>query len=326
MSKKCIKDKKRPLFHTFWPKNSYNQQIFCTFAGQMLLKVQDSRLMDLSLPRVMAIINVSPDSFYTSVYENGAMVKRLGGATVRRLDDEVVLLDAVQRALDEGADILDIGACSTRPGSTPVDAAVEWERLEWALKLVRSHFPDAVVSVDTFRADVAGKAIGLGANIINDVSGGAADARMWDVVAKHDVPYILTLAQELRKGGDKEGYDYTMSEVLRFFEERLDRLHRMGVKDVVLDPGFGFGKTLEDNYTILREMEVLKVLHAPVLVGVSRKSMLYKPLGLEPKDVLPATIAAQVMALERGANILRVHDVAAAKQAIQIVQLTHKNS
>lgn len=317
MSKKCIKDKKRPLFHTFWSKNSYNQQIFCTFAGQMLLKVQDSRLMDLSLPRVMAIINVSPDSFYTSVYENVEATRRLG--------DEVVLLDAVQRALDEGADILDIGACSTRPGSTPVDAAVEWERLEWALKLVRSHFPDAVVSVDTFRADVAEKAIGLGANIINDVSGGEADERMWDVVAKHDVPYILTLAQELRKGGDKEGYDYTMSEVLRFFEERLDRLHRMGVKDVVLDPGFGFGKTLEDNYTILREMEVLKVLHAPVLVGVSRKSMLYKPLGLEPKDVLPATIAAQVMALERGANILRVHDVAAAKQAIQIVQLTHKN-
>ena len=318
MSKKCIKDKKRPLFHTFWPKNSYNQQIFCTFAGQMLLKVQDSRLMDLSLPRVMAIINVSPDSFYTSVYENVEATRRLG--------DEVVLLDAVQRALDEGADILDIGACSTRPGSTPVDAAVEWERLEWALKLVGSHFPDAVVSVDTFRADVAEKAIGLGANIINDVSGGAADERMWDVVAKHDVPYILTLAQELRKGGDKEGYDYTMSEVLRCFEERLDQLHRMGVKDVVLDPGFGFGKTLEDNYTILREMEVLKVLHAPVLVGVSRKSMLYKPLGLEPKDVLPATIAAQVMALERGANILRVHDVAAAKQAIQIVQLTHKNS
>lgn len=318
MSKKCIKDKKRPLFHTFWSKNSYNQQIFCTFAGQMLLKVQDSRLMDLSLPRVMAIVNVSPDSFYTSVYENVEATRRLG--------DEVVLLDAVQRALDEGADILDIGACSTRPGSTPVDAAVEWERLEWALKLVRSHFPDAVVSVDTFRADVAEKAIGLGANIINDVSGGAADDRMWDVVAKHDVPYILTLAQELRKGGEKEGYDYTMSEVLRFFEERLDRLHRMGVKDVVLDPGFGFGKTLEDNYTILREMEVLKVLHAPVLVGVSRKSMLYKPLGLEPKDVLSATIAAQVMALERGANILRVHDVAAAKQAIQIVQLTHKNS
>lgn len=317
MSKKCIKDKKRPLFHTFWSKNSYNQQIFCTFAGQMLLKVQDSRLMDLSLPRVMAIINVSPDSFYTSVYENVEATRRLG--------DEVVLLDAVQRALDEGADILDIGACSTRPGSTPVDAAVEWERLEWALKLVRSHFPDAVVSVDTFRADVAEKAIGLGANMINDVSGGEADERMWDVVAKHDVPYILTLAQKLRKGGEKEGYDYTMSEVLRFFEERLDRLHRMGVKDVVLDPGFGFGKTLEDNYTILREMEVLKVLHAPVLVGVSRKSMLYKPLGLEPKDVLPATIAAQVMALERGANILRVHDVAAAKQAIQIVQLTHKN-
>jgi dihydropteroate synthase len=284
----------------------------------MLLKVQDSRLMDLSLPRVMAIINVSPDSFYTSVYENVEATRRLG--------DEVVLLDAVQRALDEGADILDIGACSTRPGSTPVDAAVEWERLEWALKLVRSHFPDAVVSVDTFRADVAEKAIGLGANIINDVSGGAADERMWDVVAKHDVPYILTLAQELRKGGEKEGYDYTMSEVLRFFEERLDRLHRMGVKDVVLDPGFGFGKTIEENYTILREMEVLKVLHAPILVGVSRKSMLYKPLGLEPKDVLPATIAAQVMALERGANILRVHDVKEARQSIKLLELTYNKT
>ena len=316
MSKKCIKDKKRPLFYTFWPKNSYNQQIFCTFAGQMLLKVQDSRLMDLSLPRVMAIINVSPDSFYTSVYENVEATRRLG--------DEVVLLDAVQRALDEGADILDIGACSTRPGSTPVDAAVEWERLEWALKLVRSHFPDAVVSVDTFRADVAEKAIGLGANMISDVSGGGADERMWDVVAKYDVPYVLTLAQELRKGGEKEGYDYTMSEVLRFFEERLDRLHRMGVKDVVLDPGFGFGKTIEENYTILREMEVLKVLHAPILVGVSRKSMLYKPLGLEPKDVLSATIAAQVMALERGANILRVHDVREAVDVIKLFSIYNK--
>ena len=274
----------------------------------MVLKVQDSRLMDLSLPRVMAIINVSPDSFYTSVCGN----------------DET-LLCAVQRALDEGADILDIGACSTRPGSTPIDAMVEWERLEWALKLVRSHFPDAVVSVDTFRAEVAENAVGLGANIINDVYGGDADEKMWEVVARYNIPYILTLARELPKNGDKQGYDYTMSGVLEFFEERLDRLHRMGVKDVVLDPGFGFCKTLEDNYTILREMEVLKVLHAPMLVGVSRKSMLYKPLGLEPKDVLPATIAANVMALERGANILRVHDVAAAKQAIQIVELTHKN-
>lgn len=294
----------------------------------MLLKLQDSRLVDLSLPRVMAIINVSPDSFYTSIY--GGVWSLDSGITSRELrvadlESSDVLLGAVQCALDEGADILDIGACSTRPGSTPVNAAVEWERLEWALKLIRSHFPDAVISVDTFRADVAEKAIGVGVNIINDVSGGDVDARMWDVVAKYDVPYILTLAQELGKGGEKVGYDYTMSKVLRFFEERLDRLHHMGVKDVVLDPGFGFGKTLEDNYTILREMEVLKVLHAPVLVGISRKSMLYKPLGLDPKDVLPATIAANVMALERGANILRVHDVAAAKQAIQIVQLTCKN-
>ena len=235
------------------------------------------------------------------------------------------MLTAVQQALDEGADILDVGACSTRPGSTPIDVVTEKKRLQWALQTIRASFPDVVISVDTFRAEVAEMAIGFGADIINDVSGGDADESMWDVVAKYDVPYILTLAKELCAVGEKAGYDYTMSEVLRFFEERLDRLHRMGVKDVVLDPGFGFGKTIEDNYTILREMEVLQVLHVPLLVGVSRKSMLYKQLGLEPKDVLPATIAAQVMALERGANILRVHDVAAAKQAIQIVQLTHKN-
>ena len=211
--------------------------------------------MDLSTPQVMAIINVSPDSFYNSVYgSQGVKGDR------RQEEDSIALLTAVQQALDEGADILDVGACSTRPGSTPIDVVTEKKRLQWALQTIRASFPDVVISVDTFRADVAEKAIGLGANIINDVSGGEADERMWDVVAKHDVPYILTLAQELRKGGDKEGYDYTMSEVLRFFEERLDRLHRMGVKDVVLDPGFGFGKTLEDNYTILREMEVLKVL------------------------------------------------------------------
>ena len=313
MSKKCIKDKKRPLFHTFWPKNSYNQQIFCTFAGQMLLKVKDSQLIDLSLPRVMAIINVSPDSFYTSVYGNGE-VKDDG----RKEEDGDALLSAVQRALDEGADILDLGACSTRPGSTPVDAAVEWERLEWALQLIRSSFPNAVLSVDTFRAEVAERAIGLGANMINDVYGGDADEKMWEVVAKYDIPYVLTLAQKLPREGEKGGYDYTMSDVLHFFEQRLDKLHRMGIKDVIVDPGFGFGKTIEQNYTILRELEILKALHAPILVGVSRKSMLYKPLGLQPIDVLPATIAANVMALERGANILRVHDVAAAKQAIEV--------
>ena len=279
----------------------------------MLLKVKDSQLIDLSLPRVMAIINMSPDSFYTSVYGNGE-VKDDG----RKEKDGDALLSAVQRALDEGADILDLGACSTRPGSTPVDAAVEWERLEWALQLIRSSFPNAVLSVDTFRAEVAERAIELGANMINDVYGGDADEKMWEVVAKYDVPYVLTLAQKLPREGEKGGYDYTMSEVLHFFEQRLDKLHRMGIKDVIVDPGFGFGKTIEQNYTILRELEILKALHAPILVGVSRKSMLYKPLGLQPIDVLPATIAANVMALERGANILRVHDVAAAKQAIEV--------
>ena len=186
------------------------------------------------------------------------------------------------------------------------------------------HFPKTILSIDTFRAEIAEKAILAGGDIINDVYGGEADAEMWNIVAKYGVPYILTLAHNLPNGDAKNGYDYTMSGVVDFFQEKLDKLHRMGVADVIIDPGFGFAKTERENYTILNQLDVLSALQAPMLVGISRKSMLYKPLGVGPSDVLPATIAANTMALERGANILRVHDVAAAKQAIAIYSLTHK--
>ena len=148
---------------------------------------------------------------------------------------------------------------------------------------------------------------------------------MWNIIAKYRVPYILTHAQEVATAGEVKDYDYTMSRMLDFFQSRLDALHRMGIADVIIDPGFGFAKTEQQNYTILHNMDIFAVLNTPVLAGISRKSMLYKPLGLTPTDVLPATIAANTMALERGANILRVHDVAAAKQAIAIYSLTHKN-
>ena len=298
----------------------------------MQLKVSHNRLLDLSSPKVMAIVNVTSDSFYTSWGE---------------CSDEV-LLSNVQLAIDQGADILDIGACSTRPGSTPVTAEEEWQRLSHALQLIRSCFPKAIVSVDTFRATVAEQALRLGADIINDVCGGNdeeiwkviarhnvadiindvyggnADENMWEVIAKHNVPYVLTYAQEVQSNGEVKDYDYTMSHVLDYFQSRLDALHRMGVADVVVDPGFGFGKTVEQNYRILDQLDILSVLHALILVGISRKSMLYKPLYATPEEVLPATVAGGMLALERGAHILRVHDVEAAKQAITVYTLAHK--
>ena len=267
-----------------------------------------NQLLDLSLPRVMAIVNITSDSFYTS----------WGNLS------ENALLDSIQDMLCQGADIIDIGACSTRPNSIPVNAEEEWKRLAPALQLIRAYFPKAILSVDTFRANIADKAIEAGADIINDVYGGNADENMWEVIAKHNVPYVLTYAQEVQSNGEVKDYDYTMSHVLDYFQSRLDALHRMGVADVVVDPGFGFGKTVEQNYRILDQLDILSVLHAPILVGISRKSMLYKPLYATPEEVLPATVAANMLALERGAHILRVHDVEAAKQAITVYTLAHK--
>ena len=267
-----------------------------------------NQLLDLSLPRVMAIVNITSDSFYTS----------WGNLS------ENALLDSIQDMLCQGADIIDIGACSTRPNSIPVNAEEEWKRLAPALQLIRAYFPKAILSVDTFRANIADKAIEAGADIINDVYGGNADENMWEVIAKHNVPYVLTYAQEVQSNGEVKDYDYTMSLVLDYFQSRLDALHRMGVADVVVDPGFGFGKTVEQNYRILDQLDILSVLHAPILVGISRKSMLYRPLCATPEEVLPATVAANMLALERGAHILRVHDVEAAKQAIAVYTLAHK--
>ena len=258
-----------------------------------------NQLMSLSRPRVMAIINFSPDSFYTS-------------CDVSR---EADILSHVEEALRSGADILDLGACSTRPDSTPVDAATEWQLLSEGLKIIRHHWHDVPISVDTFRADIAKRAIAMGADMINDVSGTNADPRTWELAAKRHVPYVLTHAQSV--------VEPAMVDIMHFLEQYMDKLHRLGVADVVIDPGFGFGKTVEQNYALLRQLDVLQALHAPVLVGISRKSMLYKPLQTTPDDVLAATVAANTLALERGAHILRVHDVKAAVQAIQVHQLTN---
>ena len=265
-------------------------------------------LLDLSHPRVMAIVNVSADSFYTSY----------------TVSDEEEFLTSVEELIRAGADILDVGACSTRPNSTPISSEDEWLSLSRALEMIRAHWADIPISVDTFRASIADLALQHGADMINDVYGGEADTCMWNVVKKHNVPYVLTHSLAIVDSTAGQ-YDSTLSQTLDYLQDRLSYLYRSGVKDVLVDPGFGFGKTVEQNYTLLRQLELFHVLRAPLLVGVSRKSMLYKPLQRTPQEVLPATTAAHMVALQKGANILRVHDVEAARQAIKIYELTYQN-
>lgn len=265
-------------------------------------------LLDLSHPRVMAIVNVSADSFYTSY----------------TVSDEEEFLTSVEELIRAGADILDIGACSTRPNSTPISSEDEWLSLSRALEMIRAHWADIPISVDTFRASIADLALQHGADMINDVYGGEADTCIWDVVKKHNVPYVLTHSLAIVDSTSGQ-YDSTLSQTLDYLQDRLSYLYRSGVKDVLVDPGFGFGKTVEQNYTLLRQLELFHVLRAPLLVGVSRKSMLYKPLQRTPQEVLPATTAAHMVALQKGANVLRVHDVEAARQAIKIYELTYQN-
>ena len=258
------------------------------------------QLVDFSRPRVMAIVNLSPDSFYTSY----------------SVIDEAAFLVQIDTLLQEGADWLDLGACSTRPGFIPVSSQEEWQLLRKGIEIIRHHWPKVPLSVDTFRVEIAEKALSCGADMVNDVGIMNEDVAVWRALANGGVPYILTYSQEATCTN-------IMSDMLHFFQERLDSLHRQGIADVVIDPGFGFAKTIQQNYAILRQLDVLRTLNAPILVGVSRKSMLYKPLQTTPADVLPATVAAHTLALERGADILRVHDVKAAVQAITIYQLTH---
>lgn len=258
------------------------------------------QLVDFSRPRVMAIVNLSPDSFYTSY----------------SVIDEAAFLVQIDTLLQEGADWLDLGACSTRPGFIPVSSQEEWQLLRKGIEIIRHHWPKVPLSVDTFRVEIAEKALSCGADMVNDVGIMNEDVAVWSALANRGVPYILTYSQEATSTN-------IMSDMLHFFQERLDSLHRQGIADVVIDPGFGFAKTIQQNYAILRQLDVLRTLNAPILVGVSRKSMLYKPLQTTPADVLPATVAAHTLALERGADILRVHDVKAAVQAITIYQLTH---
>lgn len=257
------------------------------------------RLLSLEKPVVMGILNVTPDSFFQH---------HEGEEAVRR---------RVRQLLEEGAAVVDVGACSTRPGSSPVGEEEEMQRLRKALPIVRSEAPDAILSVDTFRAAVARMCVEeFGVQIVNDVSGGAADEAMWQTVAELHVPYVLTHNTPAGETAD----DAYMGRFLRHMGAQAERLHELGVCDVLLDPGFGFGKTLEQNYLIMRNLEVLHELHLPLLVGISRKSMVYNLLGTTPGGALNGTTVLHTAALLRGAHILRVHDVKEARECIDIAE------
>jgi dihydropteroate synthase len=262
-------------------------------------------LIDLSTPKVMGILNVTPDSFH-----DGGKFNSVDAA-----------LRQAEVMLEEGADFIDIGAVSTRPGSKAISAEEEWARLEGILSAITNRFSGVLISVDTYRANVAKNAIQSGAHLINDVSAGRFDEKMFATLAELQVPYIMMHMQGSPETMQQNpSYTNIVVDVMRFFSERLEKIRAMGINDVIIDPGFGFGKTVEHNYALLNQLADFALLELPILVGVSRKSMINKVLGTKPENALNATTALHAFALERGANILRVHDVKEAKQVVTLHQ------
>ena len=263
-------------------------------------------LVDLSEPQVMGILNITPDSFYSESRKNTY--------------EEIA--ERVNTILAEGGSMIDVGAYSSRPGADIFSTEEEMSRLRGGLQILRSIAPDAVVSVDTFRADVAKMCVEeYGVQIINDISGGELDRRMFDTVAELGVPYILMHMKGNPQTMQQEPhYDDLLTEILQYFGGKVQQLHELGVKDIILDPGFGIAKTLEHNYELMNRMQDLQVLELPLLVGISRKSMIYQLLGSSPQEALNGTSVLNTLALLKGANILRVHDVKAAVEVVQIVK------
>ncbi len=264
-------------------------------------------LLDLSEPQVMGILNVTPDSFYAE----------------SRMKTEEAIRRRVRQIVEEGGSMIDVGAYSSRPGADDVSADEEMARLKRGMKIVREEAPEIPVSVDTFRADVAKMCIEeLGADIINDISGGELDKEMFHTVAKLGVPYILMhMKGTPQTMQEAPHYDDLIKEVMLYFSEKIQQLRDLGQKDIILDPGYGFAKTLDHNYELLVHQEMLSIFELPLLVGVSRKSMIYKLLGCTPDEALNGTTALNTIALQKGASILRVHDV---KEAVEVVRIVTK--
>jgi dihydropteroate synthase len=264
------------------------------------------KLLDLTTPRVMGIINVTPDSFY-----KGSRVT----------NDKEIIMTAVKMT-GEGADILDIGGYSSRPDAQDVAAEVEKERVLNAIRLIRKELPLVVISIDTFRSEIAFEAVdGCGAHIINDIYGGEADSEMFSVVRRLNVPYVMMHMQGTPATMQKNPrYDDVVADILKWFSRKIVSLQSEGVKDIILDPGFGFGKTRAHNFEMLRRLNDFNVAGLPLLIGISRKSMIWKTLDLTPDEALNGTSVLNAVALLNGADILRVHDVKEAVQTIRLIE------
>ncbi|MCM0315129.1 dihydropteroate synthase [Bacteroides fragilis] len=266
----------------------------------------NGRLLDLSTPQVMGILNVTPDSFYAG----------------SRSRTEAEIAARACQILDEGASIIDIGAYSSRPNAEHISPEEEMQRLRTGLEILNRNHPDAIISVDTFRAEVARQCVEeYGAAIINDISAGEMDEQMFPTVARLNVPYIMMHMQGTPQNMQKEPhYENLLKEVFMYFARKVRQLRDLGMKDIILDPGFGFGKTLEHNYELMAHLEEFGIFELPLLVGVSRKSMIYRLFGATPQEALNGTTVLDTVALMKGADILRVHDVREAVEAVRLVE------
>ena len=267
-------------------------------------------LLDLSSPCVMGILNVTPDSFYAG----------------SRMQTEIDITHRIEQIVGEGAGIIDVGAYSSRPNAENVSPAEEMERLRMGLGILRKMQPDAVVSVDTFRADVARMCVEeYGVAIINDIAAGEMDGDMFRTVADLNVPYIMMHMQGTPQNMQQNPhYDNLLKEVFMYFARKVQQLRDLGVKDIILDPGFGFGKTVEHNYELLAHLEEFRIFELPLLAGVSRKSMIYRLLGTTPQEAVNGTTVLDTICLLKGADILRVHDVREAVETVKIVEAMKK--
>ncbi|MBA4053111.1 MAG: dihydropteroate synthase [Marivirga sp.] len=271
-----------------------------------MLNIQ-GRLLDLSIPSIMGVLNVTPDSFYD------------GG----RYTGEKAILEQTEKMLSEGATFIDVGAYSSRPGAKDIPLDEELKRGVSAVKLVIEKFPGTIISIDTFRSAVASAAVQEGASLVNDISGGELDSEMFETVARLRVPYILMHMRGTPQNMSKLSvYDNLVKEVVDYFHAKIHRLHQLGITDIIVDPGFGFAKTIEQNFELLNHLEYLHILGKPVLTGLSRKSMIWKTLEVEPEKALNGTTALNTIALMKGVNILRVHDVKEAMESVKLVSRT----
>jgi len=274
------------------------------FQQKLTLNVRGT-LMNLSKPKIMGVLNLTPDSFY-----DGGKNNSLKNA-----------LRKTEQLLSEGADLLDLGAYSSRPNAEHITEEIEFERMIPVIKAIAKEFPEALLSVDTFRSGIAKAAVIEGADLINDISAGSMDPAMFKTIAELKVPYIMMhMRGTPQTMASQTNYTNLMVEIVQYFAEKIQALKELGVKDLIIDPGFGFAKTLDQNYELLGKLEHLKIIGHPILVALSRKSMIYKLLDTDAEHALNGTTAANTIALMHGATILRVHDVQAAREAVRIVE------